>query len=117
MNNYTQNLLTVFLVYSVVAGVVLLLLSLLFRLFSKKKITLLMCFMRFAKGFFSVLLVEVYAIADIMFDFFPTAKPGDSIFKMLWALLMALVQLAIPICIVVLVHKVTKKIENRGAQQ
>lgn len=111
MNEYVKSLLFVFLVYSVAAGLLVCVFSVLPRLFNKKKISLAFVGMRFAKGFVSVALACAFIFADMKYGLFSGPKeytPSASAINGVLGLL----KLAIPIVIVVVVHKCTKKIED-----
>lgn len=111
MNDYVKSLLVVFLVYSVAAGLIVCVWSVLSRLFGKKRISLAFAGMRFVKGFVSIALVCAFIFVDMKFGLFSGPKYNTPAATIIRGVL-GLVKLAIPIVIIVAVHKCTKKIEE-----
>lgn len=100
MNGYVLGVLKAGLVYSVIAGVFSLIVSVIARLASKKKATLRFCIMRFSKGFFAVALLHVYMLLSLKYKFTPAGTIGS------------VLDLAIIVAIVVSVHKLTQFFEG-----
>lgn len=101
MNGYVLGVLKAGLVYSVIAGVFSLIVSVIARLASKKKATLRFCIMRFSKGFFAVALLHVYMLLSLKYKFTPSGTIGS------------VLDLLIIVAIVVSVHKLTQLLEGK----
>ena len=108
MNEFTSSLVMVFGVYSLVAGTIVAVWSLFSRLLKKQKASFLFFALRFAKGFVGVALACAFIFGSMKYGWL---SGGNS--SSLMAGVFALARLTIPVFIIVYVHKITKRLEEK----
>jgi len=111
MNDFVKDLLTVFLVYSVSAGIAVCVFSIVSRLRKKEKLTVSFVVMRFIKGFAAVALSCAFIFLDMKYGLTTGPKEYTPASTIINAVL-GLVRLATPVAIIVGTHICTKAIEE-----